>query len=231
MIYKHNGSIITDNTGQWLTHTDIPVDPYNPLGLPANTIRCKFSSGYTPTIGDSQTLVDSTNNVWDIYRESNYWTSAVFNGSTYLLEILGANTTNVTSMYRLFRNCTSLTTVYLFDTRKVTTMESMFQNCSSLIASPLFNTSNVTNMNQMFNSCTSLTAVPLLDTSKVTNMGYMFQNCTNVAGGAYALYQQASSQAIPPSTHNMTFTDCGKNTATGRSDLRKIPYAWGGTQT
>lgn len=230
MIYKHNGSIITDNTGQWLTHTETPVDPLNPLGLPANTIRVKFSSGYTPTMGDSQTLVDSTNNVWDIYKEYNYWNNLFYN-NTYLLEVLGANTSNILSTSGLFRGCTYLTTVSLFDTSNSRYMTNMFQNCSSLTTSPLFNTSNVTDMEQMFINCSSLTSVPLLDTSKVTNMNSMCQNCTNVAGGAYALYQQASSQTNPPSRHSMTFTDCGKNTAAGRSDLRKIPYAWGGNLT
>lgn len=48
-----------------------PVDPLNPLNLPPNTIRVKFSSGYTPTMDDTQTLVDANENVWDIYKQSN----------------------------------------------------------------------------------------------------------------------------------------------------------------
>ena len=34
--------------------TPTPVDPYNPLGLPPFTIRCKFASGYTPKMGKQQ---------------------------------------------------------------------------------------------------------------------------------------------------------------------------------
>ena len=45
------------------------IDPYNPLGLPPYTIRVKFKSGYTPTMGDAQTLVDANENVWDIYND------------------------------------------------------------------------------------------------------------------------------------------------------------------
>lgn len=204
-----------------------PVDPYNPLGLPANTIRIKFSSGYTPSMGDSRTLVDDNDNVWDIYKQSNDWNS-MFYGNTNLLEVLGANTSNITHMPFMFRNCSSLTNVALFDTSNVTIIYNMFRNCSSITTSPLFNTSNVTDMSNMFDSCTSLTTVPLFDTSKVTNMQGMFNGCRNVQSGALALYQQASSQANPPSYHGDTFYNCGSNTQTGYEELNQIPYDWGG---
>ena len=64
-------------------------DPLNPLHLPPNTIRAKFSQRYEPTrIGDSQTLVDANENIWDIYIESNDWTR-LFSQCNELLEILG----------------------------------------------------------------------------------------------------------------------------------------------
>lgn len=246
MIYKHNGSIITDIGGMWLSHT--PVDT-NPLHLPPNTIRVKFSSGYIPDMGDTQTLVDSTNNVWDIYKESNDWYS-LFHYCTDLLEVLGANTTNVTSISWMFAHCTSLTTVAqfntinvnyttgsfsecasltsipLFDTSSVTHMSAMFSDCTSLTTVPLFDTSNAIYMDDMFNDCTSLTTVPLFNTSKVTDMREMFDGCTNVQSGALALYQQASSQPTPPSNHTLTFRDCGSNTQTGAAELAQIPSDW-----
>lgn len=91
------------------------------------------------------------------------------------------------------------------------------------------NTSDVTNMRSMFNNCSSLTAVPLLDTSNVTNMRQMFQSCFKVESGALALYQQASSQANPPSEHSNTFIYCGRDTQTGAAELAQIPSSWGGT--
>ena len=181
-----------------------PPDPYNPLGLPANTIRCKFSSGYTPTMGDTQTIVDSTNNIWDIYKESNDWNKLFYRDSN-LLEVLGANTSNVTVIW------------------------SMFSYCVSLISVALFDTSNITDMYQMFISCRNLTSIPLFDTTNVTNMEWTFKGCLNVQSGALALYQQASSQANPPTDHYMTFTDCGIETQTGAAELAQIPSSWGGT--
>lgn len=186
-----------------LTPPEPPVDPYNPLGLPDNTIRVKFSSGYTPDMGNSQTLVDSTNNVWDIYKRSNNWYE-LFKNNRNVLEVLGANTTNVTDMFSMFHGCSSLTSVALFDT------------------------SNVTDMNGMLKICETLTSVPLFNTSNVTDMSYMFEACYNVESGALALYQQASSQTNPPADHSDTFRWCGALTTTGSAELAQIPSSWGG---
>ena len=103
-------------------------DPYNPLNLPPYTIRCKFSSGYTPDMGDSQTLVDASDNVWDITLNNTVWGS-LFLGNTNIIEVLGANTTGVTDMSWTFYGCSSLTSVPLFDTSSCTNMSSMFRNC------------------------------------------------------------------------------------------------------
>jgi len=251
-------------------------DPLNPLGLPPFTIRIKFKSGYTPTMGDSQTLVDTDENVWDIYKNSTDWTS-LFEKNSKLVEVLGANTSSCTNMSYMFNYCTALTTVPLFDTSSCTNMSYMFQNCSSLTTVPLFDTSSCTNMSymfyscialttvplfdtssctdmsRMFNYCTALTTVPLFDTSSCTNMSYMFNycnalttvplfntssctdmsymfyRCRNVQSGALALYQQASTQATPPSSHSYCFSNCGSNTVTGAAELAQIPASWGGT--
>lgn len=223
-------------------------DPYNPLNLPTNTIRCKFLSGYTPDMGYTQTLVDLEENVWDISDSSNDWMN-LFSNNTNLLEVLGANTKTVTIMYslfegctsltnvaifntsnvtdmgRMFCNCRSLTTVQPFDTSNVTNMKQTFSNCVKITTIPSFNTSKVTDMSNMFNECTSLTTVPLLDTSKVITMDGMFYMCTNVQNGSLALYQQASTQTNPPA-HYLTFRDCGSNTTQGAAELAQIPEEW-----
>jgi len=54
----------------------------------------------------------------------------------------------------------------------------------------------------------------------------MLYNCIKVQSGALALYQQASTQANPPSNHTQTFTNCGSNTETGAAELHQIPYDW-----
>ena len=230
------------------------TDPYNPLNLPPNTVRVRTNDGAvpkksSPTSYETATLVEGTSDVYDVYKSGTDF-SFLLCDSSNVVEVLGANTTGITEMYSMFNYCTSLTTVALFDTSSVTDMHNLFWYCFSLTSVPLFDTSIVTYMYDMFGNCTSLTSVPLFDTSSVTNMeemfikcsalktvpllntssvrfmGRMFENCTYVQSGALALYQQASTQANPPSNHTKTFYNCGVNTTTGAAELAQIPEDW-----
>ena len=71
------------------------------------------------------------------------------------------NTSNVTNMSEMFKDCRSLTSLDLssFNTSNVTTMSGMFVLCSSLTSLDLscFNTANVTDMRSMFLNCSKLT--------------------------------------------------------------------------
>lgn len=180
-----------------------PTDPLNPLNLPPFTIRCKFMSGTTPTMGDRQTLVDADENVWDICKNSTDWSGLFI--EAHLLEVLGANTSGVTNMSEMFGGCQKLAVVQPFDT------------------------SSCTNMYNMFAYCRSLTLVILFNTSSCTNMDGMFYACYLVQSGALALYQQASTQATPPSSHSNCFMACGLDSDTGMAELNQIPKSWGGT--
>ena len=96
------------------------------------------------------------------------------------------DTSNVTNMNCMFRDCESLENLDLsfFNTSNVTDMGLMFKNCKSLTDLNLngFDTSNVTNMSTMFSSCSSLMELDLssFDTSIVTDMGYMFYYCPSL---------------------------------------------------
>lgn len=210
-----NGKALLNNSKEMLWQKNIypePVDPYNPLNLPADTIRVRTNDGNPPIKGDytsyaTATLVPGTNDVYDVYKRGASfpsWSNLLY-GSSNVVEVLGANTSNVTDMGSMFGHCTNLTAV------------------------PLFDTSNVTNMTYMFGWCGNLTAIPLFNTSRVTTMYMMFYMCVNVQSGALAMYQQASTQTNPPSNHTDTFHKCGFNTPTGAAELAQIPSSWGGT--
>ena len=227
MILTFNNKILSAGS-KWLAKELPPI--------PANTIRLKYKAGTEPDnlkSGASKVCIDEQNNIWDVTCNDSNWNWLLTHGITQsndnLLEVLGGNTSSVTSMNYLFCNATSLIKVELFDTSNVTSMEQMFYYCSALTNVPLFDTANVTNMHSMFSNCSSLSLVPLLNTSKVTNFRTVFWNCRNVEGGALALYQQASSQATPPSDHHDSFLSCGRNTTTGAAELAQIPSDWGGT--
>ena len=197
MILTKNGNLMKFASGA-AVNAIIPSDPI----LPAYTLRLRFADGVTPTNSKGTlTQVSASPNVWDWTYNNADWSRAWYNYNT-LLEVIDGNTSNVTDMSRMFTNCSSLTTV------------------------PLFNTTNVTNMLLMLGNCTSLTSVPLFDTSKVTDMSRMFRNCYTVESGALALYQQASTQTIPPSNHTETFYLCGQYTTTGAAELAQIPSDW-----
>ena len=199
---------------------------YNPLNLPPYTIRVKFPTGFTPDTGDTRTLVDADENIWDLYRNNISWSHFFYGKHECLLKVLGANTTNVEDMTDLFGNCSALTTVPLFDTSDATNMNNMFYNCKALTSVPLFDTSNVNTMGLSFYGCSALKYIPLFDTTNVAYMNSAFYNCTNVEGGALALYQQASTQTNPVPYHSKTFRNCGTNTQTGAEELAQIPSDW-----
>ena len=98
-------------------------------------------------------------------------------------ELIKINTSNMTTMYRMFTAQDSLVELDLsdFDTNNVTNMNSMFEACYGLTTLDFssFNTSNVTDMTEMFGFCNKLTALDLsnFNTSMVNNMTGMFQEC------------------------------------------------------
>lgn len=91
------------------------------------------------------------------------------------------DTSNVTTMEKMFDNCSNLTSIPLLDTSNVTTMTYMFNYCSNLIAIPTLNTSKVDNMSYMFYSCKKLTEIPQLDTGSCTTMENMFAGCSSLS--------------------------------------------------
>lgn len=230
------------------------TDPYNPLDLPPYTIRVRVVDGKVPHNTKGTAVQVSQNpNVWDITYEDSNWDSLLSEYSTdknRIIEVLGANSRNVTSMNSMFSYCNLLESVQLFDTSMVANTQGMFSYCHFLTSVPLFNTCNVTMMNHMFANCTRLTTVPLFDTSKVNNMyeaflecQYLtsiplfntsnvrwmdraFKGCARVESGALALYQQASTQTNPPTSHYRTFQYCGEYTETGEAELAQIPDDW-----
>ncbi len=99
------------------------------------------------------------------------------------------NTSGVTDMSNMFRDCESLTALSLehFDTGNVTDMSNMFNGCKSLTTLDLstFNTGREPNTRSMFNGCTLLKSIFVSSTWGVTeNMSSvgMFEGCTSIVG-------------------------------------------------
>ena len=165
--------------GSWLyiggNSVSFGEDPYNPLHLPPYTIRVRFEQGYTPRMGDSQTCVDPSSNIWDITKQGSWAT--LFYQVVPVKEVYGANAKGITNMRSTFWGCDEITYLPLFDTSSVTTMNRMLLGCDVLTSVPAYNTSNVTDMQYLFCNCYSLIEPPMLNTSKVVNMANMFDDC------------------------------------------------------
>ncbi len=110
-----------------------------------------------------------------------------------ITDIKYLNTSEVTDMGYMFKNCSSLTSLDLstFNTSKVGTdqddealMSEMFYGCSSLTLLDLssFNTENVNNMRAMFYGCSGLKSLVLssFNTANVTDMSNMFYGCSSL---------------------------------------------------
>jgi len=130
-----------------------------------------------------------------------YW----FSGMRNLQSITGLsylNTSEVTTMFSMFANCRSLTSLDLshFNTSKVTSMAYMFYACTGLKSLDLssFNTSKVTEMNTMFYNCPNLTTIYVSEewsTEAVTNSTQMFNYATNLVGGQGTVYNSSHIDA------------------------------------
>lgn len=146
------------------------------------TLRCQFKAGYDPsqyTIGESITLVDAVDNVWDVYDSRGSW-SDTFGGHlgsvprAYLVRVIDADATGVTNMGGAFAFCYYLTDVKIRNMDSVTDASSMF-NQSVVRSVELYGLgSSLTNMSSMFYYCDQLEEIPFFDTSSVVNMGDAF---------------------------------------------------------
>lgn len=103
-------------------------------------------------------------------------------GSTYTAYLQGENAIylnpNSNYLFMGYDKLESIEKMEYLNTSNVTSMYLMFSNCSKLSSLDVshFNTSNVENMKQLFYFCKGLTELDLsnFDTSKVTDMNSMF---------------------------------------------------------
>lgn len=130
---------------------------------------------------------------------------------------IGATVTPVPGMSDIYDVCTA--------GDRETDWSELFYSESYLAEVLSANSVGVTDMHYMFSECYNLINVYPFDVTSVTNMNGTFGMCTGVISGALALYNRASSKAIPTS-HDSTFYKCGESTVTGAAELAQIPSDW-----
>ena len=152
--------------------------------LPAGSSKIYFVQNYSNGFSELQLHTPSPKFVFNANCDD------MFDGLSNIITIdFGDNidTSNVTSMTRMFSACSSLTSLDLskFDTSNVTSMSRMFKECRVLTSLDLsnFDTSKVMSMSNMFDLCQALTSVNVssFNTSDVTSMLCMFIGCAELA--------------------------------------------------
>ena len=181
-----------DNSLDFYKRFDVPADGSTFEEKTATAVYTgietdKYSySGVVPWKGYASTIVTAVVVDGGISPVScSYW----FNGCSKMssCDVSKLDTSNVTTMYGMFRDCKSLATLDVshFDTSQVTSMSAMFQGCSKLATLDVsrFDTSNATDMSYMFYGCSSLATLDVsgFDTSKVLSMSNMFRDCKSLA--------------------------------------------------
>lgn len=151
-----------------------------------------------------------------------------FTGTDLSYETQNLNTSNITTMKEMFKNCNTLTTIDLsgWNTSNVTNMNAMFQNDWSLTSLNLsnFDTSKVTDMSYMISTrgtstdvLESITFGTGWDTSKVENFSNMFR-CSKVSAIDFSKFDFTSctnAQTMLGSSYNKTLTDDSYNALLG----------------
>lgn len=147
-------------------------------------------------------------------------------GCPNLSSIKMNNLQNVSSMTEAFRNCSSLQYADLGNLNNLIGAQYAFENCSALESTNLSNLNNIEAMRSMFMNCTSLTALPTINSDNLTAVRDAFINCYNVTGGILDMYNQFTSQDVPPASYTGCFRNCGINTVQGAAELAQIPDDW-----
>lgn len=186
---------------------------YNPLNLPPYTIRIKLNDGYVPSSFSGKgtyTQVSETPNIWDCTYINDDWTNLLISSNAKF--ILGANSTNVTSMDHLVYD-TRLSGTEIFDTSNVINANAIFAR-TNISSVPEFDFHNVQNANGMFFDCIKLSAIPYLNFSSVKSAGDMFYQCNHITSypdfylpnleNAYRMFRENYDLKVLP---NITVSD------------------------
>lgn len=235
---KYNNRALTYND-RWLNETMIPID------LPANTVRLRYADGVIPSAESSfpdvtLTQISSIPNIWDLTNTDDDWWCLLCDShapdtkpgyGSGLIEIIGANISNVDNLTDLCYGCKSLYKVCDLNVSGARAVTSMFGGCINLTQVGSINMSNVMLMNNMFNGCIQLPVIPniiLPSYNTNNNCYYMFYACYKVSSGITNLYNRLRYIIDTSSIgHYLScFHDCGRDSPTGSAELAQIPNKW-----
>jgi len=182
MINYANNDVIVAPDGKWLDFVQPLPDP-----LPGHLLVRTYD-GNPPikvydTTYETATLVPGTTNVYDVYKSGTSFRKLLWE-STNVIEIISANTSNITDMSEMCFHCYNLMKTCLFDTSNVTNMYRMFDcywdTYGKLQELPAFDMSSVTNVEEFMAGQCEIESLPVLSMPNVTSLECACLYCTNL---------------------------------------------------
>lgn len=211
--------ILTTGSGAWLeTSTSPGPSPYpqyslrfkfsdlnyNPLvAYPIGPVPYPYPKHWKA--GCSWTQISSEPNIWEYQREPDHYTSeqdpwganawndeflGMFNDyENNQVEVLGGNTTGITSMDAMLAQNSGLVRVALFDTSSCYNMSQMltgvpisgsYRHTSHLVEVPNFDFTSCLDAQGMFWGCEELETIPAFDLQGVCDTNRMFADCVSL---------------------------------------------------
>ena len=179
LIFKKSGSVPPSPTGVYTVRGTVkPDSTVQNIELTVNDVNEQIDINEDKTFEHTFTNVPVTN--------MDYFTQPC-RDKLKTIDLSNFDTSQVTSMYEAFYQCSNLTSIDLtnVNTSKVTDMEMMFYSCGKLESVDLsgFDTSNVTLFERMFYGCNNLTSLDIsnFDTSKLIGLSSMFGGCNRLS--------------------------------------------------
>ena len=143
------------------------------------TFRC----GYKKTLGENEYLLNSDEELPKWNTPNNNINLVVFYAS-----FANARPKSCYAWFQGFENLKQIKGIENLNTENVTSMKRMFSNCSNLAELDVtnFNTANVTDMSYMFSNCRNLTTIYVSDEFVITNITHknynLFFGCIKLKG-------------------------------------------------
>ena len=191
------------NTAEMYTSFEVPTGVMTYYYDDLRTRRKDICELYTPEKGNDlvrfegyadqvkRVIIDESFKAAPVTSLANMFDGGSDNTRLSALETIDGleniNFSEVTSMYRMFKGCSSLKSIDLdplHEAGQVQDISFMFEDCSSLLHLDLsaLSTANVTTMYSLCAGCSSLRNAVLyaFSTANVTDMGSMFLNCSSL---------------------------------------------------
>lgn len=183
MINYANNDVIVAPDGKWLDFVQ-PLPDLLPGHMLVRTYDGNPPIKVNDTTYETATLVPGTTNVYDVYRSGTSFHRLLWD-STNVIEIISANTSNITDMSEMCFRCSNLMKTCLFDTSNVTNMWRMFccywsDRWGKLHELPAFDMSSATNVEEFMAGQWEIESMPVLSMPNVTSLDSVCLYCKNL---------------------------------------------------